>query len=134
MRSTTRRSGLLHRRNMGLVVDRQRSLAGVNNAGWQKGCFAAMALALNKSSLKQQRDQSTMYRRFLPSLDLKRQQLLSALKAAKAALAEVEQEIERLTETLQSVFPLLGSSVTARVDLSRLVRLQARLLILHINH
>ena len=39
-----------------------------------------MALALNKSSLKQQQDQLKMFQRFLPSLDLKRQQLMAAYK------------------------------------------------------
>ena len=42
-----------------------------------------MRLSLNKTSLKQQRDHLEMYRRFLPSLDLKRQQLLAAWRSAE---------------------------------------------------
>ncbi len=41
-----------------------------------------MRLSLNKTSLKQQRDHLEMYRKFLPSLDLKRQQLLGCLAHA----------------------------------------------------
>jgi V/A-type H+-transporting ATPase subunit D len=80
-----------------------------------------MALALNKSSLKQQRDQLKMFRRFLPSLDLKRQQLLQALKAARDELAEVMGQIEQLSEQLEDLFPLLGSSTIATRDVSSLV-------------
>jgi len=80
-----------------------------------------MALALNKSSLKQQRDQLKMFRRFLPSLDLKRQQLLQALKAARDELAEVMGRIEQLSEHLEELFPLLGSSTIATRDVSSLI-------------
>jgi V/A-type H+-transporting ATPase subunit D len=80
-----------------------------------------MALALNKSSLKQQRDQLKMFQRFLPSLDLKRQQLLQALKQARGELAEVEREIEQLFGRLEELFPLLGSSTIATRDISSLV-------------
>ena len=81
-----------------------------------------MALALNKSSLKQQRDQLKMFRRFLPSLDLKRQQLLAALKAARNELAETAAQIDELYTRISEVHPLLGSSTMQRVDLSSLVR------------
>jgi V/A-type H+-transporting ATPase subunit D len=80
-----------------------------------------MALALNKSSLKQQRDQLKMFRRFLPSLDLKRQQLLQALKAARDELAEVMGQIEKLSGQLEELYPLLGSSTIATRDVSSLV-------------
>ncbi len=84
-----------------------------------------MALALNKSSLKQQRDQLKMYRRFLPSLDLKRQQLLAALKDARSKLEAAQAEVERLAESLESLYPLLGSSTIASLDLPELVRVRA---------
>ena len=81
-----------------------------------------MALALNKTTLKQQRDQLKMFKRFLPSLDLKRQQLLAALKKARGELAETDGEIERLYQRIAELYPLLGSSTIERVDLSTLVR------------
>ena len=84
-----------------------------------------MALALNKSSLKQQRDQLATYRRFLPSLDLKRQQLLAALKEARSGLEAAQAEVERLAESLESLYPLLGGSTIASLDLSKLIRVCA---------
>jgi len=81
-----------------------------------------MSLALNKSSLKQHRDHLDMYRRFLPSLDLKRQQLLAALKAARQELAEVNQQIDQRTKRLEQLFPLLGSSTLSSKNLKHLVR------------
>ncbi|MGF1581808.1 MAG: V-type ATP synthase subunit D [Gemmataceae bacterium] len=83
-----------------------------------------MRLSLNKNSLKQQRDNLKMYRRFLPSLDLKRQQLLAALKASRVQLAEVEQEIEKCMVSLDKILPLLGSSTLGTRDLSQLVRVK----------
>ena len=80
-----------------------------------------MALALNKTTLKQQRDQLKMFQRFLPSLDLKRQQLLAALKQARHELAEVEREIEQLEQQLQQLYPLLGSSTAPTRNLAALV-------------
>ena len=61
-----------------------------------------MALALNKSSLKLQRDQLKMFRRFLPSLDLKRQQLLAALKEARHELAAAQRDVDALNNVNQA--------------------------------
>ena len=44
-----------------------------------------MTLALNKTTLKRKRDQAKLYRRFLPSLELKRQQLQVAWRKSKAS-------------------------------------------------
>jgi V/A-type H+-transporting ATPase subunit D len=66
-------------------------------------------LATNKSSLKRQRDQLTLFRRFLPSLDLKRQQLLTEQKKAQQQLAEAERQIEALTQSLTGLMEPLGA-------------------------
>jgi V/A-type H+-transporting ATPase subunit D len=83
-----------------------------------------MTLALNKSSLKQQHDQLGLFRKFLPSLDLKRQQLLAELKKAEAEYAELRQETARLDRELENLYPLMGSSTLATRDLSKLVRFE----------
>lgn len=83
-----------------------------------------MAIALNKTTLKQQRDQAKTFQQFLPSLDLKRQQLLVALKQSRQRLAEVERELETLTRELQPLYPLLGSSTIPSLDLAGLVRVE----------
>ncbi len=83
-----------------------------------------MRLSLNKNALKQQRDQLSMYRRFLPSLDLKRQQLLAAWKAATKELLETEREIEQFQRSMDRLLPLLGSSTIQTRDLSTLVQVR----------
>ncbi len=83
-----------------------------------------MALALNKTTLKQQRDQLKTFKRFLPSLDLKRQQLLAALKKARGELSEAEQRFTELQQRVEQVFPLLGSSTAATRNLASLVRVR----------
>lgn len=84
-----------------------------------------MNVALNKSSLKQQRDQLGLYRKFLPSLDLKRQQLLSALKEARTSLEQIQVEKRALEAQVAPLFPLLGGTTMATRDLSQLVRVKA---------
>ena len=61
-------------------------------------------LPLNKSSLKHERNRLATYARFLPSLDLKRRQLMWELRRAERELAEIEVEIARLVESAQDVF------------------------------
>ncbi len=77
-----------------------------------------MALALNKTELKRQRDQLAMFQRFLPSLDLKRQQLVADFQHSKSTLLDTEQEIGALLDSQHGLFSLLGAS---EQDLSGLV-------------
>ena len=82
-----------------------------------------MALALNKTALKQQRDKLTMYERFLPSLDLKRQQLLADYQQSKRILARTEQEIAEVSGSQTGLFSLLGASEQELADLVRIEEL-----------
>ncbi len=84
-----------------------------------------MRLSLNKNSLKQQRDHLQLYKRFLPSLDLKRQQLLGAWKQSRLRLVAAEHEIELYQKSLDQMLPLLGSSTLRTRDLSALVHVSA---------
>jgi V/A-type H+/Na+-transporting ATPase subunit D len=84
-----------------------------------------MALALNKTTLKQQRDQLKTYKRFLPSLDLKRQQLLAALKQARSQRDEIYSAYIEYQTRIQQIYPLLGSSTAATRNLASLVRIRA---------
>ena len=79
-------------------------------------------LAINKSSLKHRRDQLGLFQRFLPSLDLKRQQLLTEQKKAQKELAKAEQEIEELTRSLTGLMEPLGAY---QMDLSGLVSIDS---------
>lgn len=76
-------------------------------------------LALNKSVLKRERERLARFRRFLPSLDLKRKQLVAEFNRARKALAERAQEMERFLEDKGNLMALLGAS---GMDLSGLVR------------
>jgi V/A-type H+-transporting ATPase subunit D len=75
-------------------------------------------LAINKSSLKKQRDQLKLFQRFLPSLDLKRQKLMSEIKRSQEELDKAEQEVRRLTESLSGLMEPLGAY---EIDLAGLV-------------
>jgi V/A-type H+/Na+-transporting ATPase subunit D len=77
------------------------------------------AIALSKSSLQQQRNQLRLFQRFLPSLELKRQQLTAEYKQAMQTLAEAEQRADEASHKLTVLLPILGSS---SMKLSGLVR------------
>jgi V/A-type H+-transporting ATPase subunit D len=75
-------------------------------------------VAINKSSLAHQRNQLRLFQRFLPSLDLKRQQLLTELKKAQQTLAKAKAEIDNLAKSLPGLMKPLGAY---EIDLSGLV-------------
>lgn len=79
-------------------------------------------VAINKSSLATERNQLRLFQRFLPSLDLKRQQLLTEQKQAQRQLAEAEQEIDELTRSLTGLIEPLGAY---EIDLSGLVSIDS---------
>jgi V/A-type H+-transporting ATPase subunit D len=78
--------------------------------------------AINKSSLAHQRSQLRLFQRFLPSLDLKRQQLLTEQKDAQRHLADVELEVEELTRSLPGLMEPLGAY---EIDLQGLVTIDS---------
>jgi V/A-type H+/Na+-transporting ATPase subunit D len=80
-----------------------------------------MAVALSKSSLQEQRDKLRLFERFLPSLELKRQQLTAEYKKAVQALAEAEQGADKAGRSLTALLPILGSTP---MKLSGLVRVR----------
>ena len=69
-----------------------------------------MAVALSKSSLQQQREKLRLFERFLPSLELKRQQLMAKYKKALEALAEAERGADKASRSLAGLLPILGST------------------------
>lgn len=79
-------------------------------------------VAINKSFLKRQRDQLALFRRFLPSLDLKRQQLLTEQKKAQRQLAKAQDDMETFTRSLTGLLEPLGAS---RMELSGLVAIDS---------
>jgi V/A-type H+/Na+-transporting ATPase subunit D len=84
-----------------------------------------MALALNKTTLKQQRDQLKTFKKFLPSLDLKRQQLLAALKVARVEFAQTECDYNEYSQQVSKTYPLLGSTTARTRNLASLVKVRS---------
>jgi len=66
-------------------------------------------LALNKTELANKKRELATYRRFLPSLDLKRKQLLAERSKARADLAELERQRADLRDELGRNIPMLSN-------------------------
>lgn len=79
-----------------------------------------MKLTLNKSALQRERAKIALYRRYLPPLELKRQELLRRLGLAQAELAELARRREALLSFVHAELAMLADG---RIELSGLVRL-----------
>jgi len=75
-------------------------------------------LQLSKSALSKERSALKTYQQFLPSLDLKRQELMSQRAKAKQVLAETKINLEKLSQTMAEQIPMLSND---KVDLTELV-------------
>lgn len=82
-------------------------------------------LQLSKSSLAREARNLRTYERFLPSLDLKRQQLMAERAKARRAHVETRKEMDSLATQVGQKLPMLANT---DVDLSNLVKvIDARL-------
>jgi V/A-type H+-transporting ATPase subunit D len=79
-------------------------------------------LKLSKAQLAKEKTNLAMYRRYLPSLDLKRRQLSAERKKAEARIAEIQAEIERRIEGIGAEIPLLADK---DIDLKGLATLKS---------
>ena len=75
--------------------------------------------SLNKSSLKKERDQLDLYRQYLPSLDLKRQQFLGLAKAAEKQLRQIETAAAQKVKEADPWLPFLANR---QIELKGLVQ------------
>lgn len=82
----------------------------------------AERLALNKSTLGRKRAELRLRRRVLPSLDLKRRQLLGECARARAMLAAQEAALEELAARAAAELPMLA---VPEVQVTGLVRVRA---------
>jgi len=78
-------------------------------------------LALNKSSLARESSQLAEYKRFLPSLELKRLQIMAERAKAKETLARLEKDYDKRFNELAAALPMLANR---QVPLEGLVRLK----------
>jgi V/A-type H+-transporting ATPase subunit D len=79
-------------------------------------------LALNKSSLSKLSRQLVTFERFLPSLDLKRKQLMAERARAQDTLQRTGQEMAALRESIAGRLPMLANR---EIELADLVQLKA---------
>ncbi len=70
-------------------------------------------LQLNKSSLAREQTQLKSYERFLPSLDLKRQQLMAERVRAREEVDRLEQMVQRLVRQVGEKLPMLAQQGVA---------------------
>lgn len=78
-------------------------------------------VALNKSSLNKEKRSLKTYNRYLPALELKRQQLMAERKKAEEALAEAQTELADVERLVQAQLPMLAR---ADVPVENLVRVK----------
>lgn len=79
-------------------------------------------LALNKAELQRQRRSLSDYRQFLPSLDLKRRQLLAERAEAREAHAQAIDARRQVVQDVGAALPMLADD---RVGLDGLVRVSS---------
>lgn len=78
-------------------------------------------LRLSKNSLQQQQQQLKLYKKLLPSLDLKRRQLTVESKKARAELATAIEAADSLETRIGEELPMLADD---SLDVSGLVRME----------
>lgn len=75
-------------------------------------------LALNKTSLHKENERLDTFERFLPTLDLKRKQLLMERAKAAATLARTEENLSEAQGNVAALLPMVSNEL---VDLTKLV-------------
>ncbi len=81
-------------------------------------------LQLNKSSLSREQKHLKTYRQFLPSLDLKRQELMRQQAKAKESLLNTESEIKKYLQITGDEIPMLSNGSIDLQDLVTITRVK----------
>ena len=79
-------------------------------------------LSLTKASLSKQKRQLKVFQDVLPSLDLKRRQLIAERNNAKRILAETQKRLQEIDPEIAQQIPMLSNQL---VDLTNIVQLTA---------
>ena len=77
-------------------------------------------LLLSKATLSAQRKQLAAYRRFLPSLEMKRRQLMATVKSYENTLQQQQSEAQQLLLKVTEHYPMLAND---RVEVHQLVQI-----------
>ena len=79
-------------------------------------------LLLSKATLSAERKQLAAYRRFLPSLEMKRLQLMASVKQYQQTLAEAQQQQQAIQQRVMHDYPMVAND---RIELRQLVQINA---------
>ncbi len=79
-------------------------------------------LLLSKATLSKQRQQLQSYQRFLPSLDMKRQQLRLALKNTEKTGQALQHQLDQLKQVTADELPMIANE---RVNLQQLLSIES---------
>ena len=79
-------------------------------------------ISLSKSSLQKERTQLQLYKKMLPSLDMKRQQLTIELAKARTEYETIKSRLEELKRSTAEQLPMLSNE---KLVLSNLVRMES---------
>lgn len=79
-------------------------------------------VALSKTALQKERESLRLYERILPSLDLKRLQLMGELARAKTHAESAREEVRRVGRRVAETFPMMANK---EVVIDRLVNVTA---------
>jgi len=81
-------------------------------------------IRLTKNELKKQKDSLKMYRRYLPTLLLKKQQLQGEIRITDTRLKELQIEIKQLDETFKSWIAVFGETGFFTTDILKITNIR----------
>jgi len=81
-------------------------------------------IRLTKNELKKQKDSLKMYRRYLPTLMLKKQQLQGEIRLTEIRFKELQIEIQRLDESFKTWIAVFGETGIFTNDLLKITSLR----------
>jgi len=81
-------------------------------------------IRLTKNELKKQKDSLKMYRRYLPTLMLKKQQLQGEIRLTDIRLKELHQELEKLDESFKPWIAVFGETNVFTKDILKITSLR----------
>jgi V/A-type H+-transporting ATPase subunit D len=81
-------------------------------------------IKLTKNELKKQKDSLKMYRRYLPTLMLKKQQLQAEIRITEIRVKELREEKERLDELFKNWIAVFGEGGVFTPEILRITRIK----------
>ena len=74
----------------------------------------AEKVKLNKNTLREQKQMLSLYQEFLPTLELRKQQLQTELRKLDKRIAERQEKLDELFDSASPWAPMLAKAVSSR--------------------